>query len=166
MKETNKLRHRRSVRHYTKEKIPQNVVEDAVNCARLAPTARNVQPWLIGVVTDGDLLTKLSVICDHGKFIKDSAATFAVFCLRDEKYYLEDGCAAAMNLIHALNLHGVGSCWVAGDKKHYCQDVARLLNVGEEYTLVAVIASGYPAQETVAPLKKDPSDVCFFDRRP
>ena len=36
---------------------------------------------------------------------------------RDTHFYLEDGCAATENILLAARDLGLGSCWVAGDKK-------------------------------------------------
>jgi nitroreductase len=43
---------------------------------------------------------------------------------KDTKYYLEDGCNASQNILVAARAHGLGSCWVAGDKKPYAEKVA------------------------------------------
>lgn len=138
------IKNRRSVRKYQDRPIPDDIINDLLDCARLAPTAINIQPWLIGCVTDKTLLERLANLADHGRFIKGSAACFAVFCEKGQKYYLEDGCAATMNIITAAAARGIGTCWVAGDKKEYVEPVRRLLNVPEKYTLVALIPAGYP----------------------
>jgi nitroreductase len=68
-----------------------------------------------------------------------------------------------MQLILALQGWGVGSCWVAGAKKDYAEDVRKLLNVPEDYTLVSLVPAGYPEEISIA--KKKPLDeVAFFDR--
>ncbi|MFH1787756.1 MAG: nitroreductase family protein [Candidatus Altiarchaeota archaeon] len=161
MDATEFIKSRRSIRAYTDDEVPGYVIDDVLDCARLAPTARNVQPWLIGAVTDKDLLARLGGMCNTGPFIADAGVCFAVFCLRDEKYYLEDGCAATMNIILACEAHGLGACWVAGDKKPYAEDVRRLLKVGEEYTLVALIPAGYPEQKPEGKAKKPLEEVSF-----
>ncbi len=158
------LKNRRSVRLYTDDEIGDDVVEDVLDCARLAPTARNAQPWLIGAVRDRSLLGKLGSLADYGGFIAAAGVCFAVFTLRDEKYYLEDGCAATMNVILACGAHGLGTCWVAGDKKAYAEDVRKLLNVLEEYTLVSLVSAGYPSGEAAHKPKKSVEDVSFADR--
>ncbi|MFH0763243.1 MAG: nitroreductase family protein, partial [Candidatus Omnitrophota bacterium] len=73
-------------------------------------------------------------------------ACIAVFCA-DTKYYLEDGCAATQNLLLAAAGYGIGSCWVAGDKKPYCSEVAKLLGAPDSLKLVSLVALGYPASE-------------------
>lgn len=161
MEETDLIKERRSIRAYNDDEVPEYVIDDVLDCARLAPTARNVQPWLFGAVTDKKLLQELGGLSDTGPFIADAGACFPVFCLRDEKYFLEDGCAAVMNIILACEAHGLGTCWVAGDKKPYAEDVRRLLKVGEEYTLIALIPAGYPADKPKGKPKKALEEVSF-----
>jgi nitroreductase len=49
--------------------------------------------------------------------IAQAAVCVAVLC-KDTKYYLEDGCYASQNILVAARGHGLGACWVAGDKKY------------------------------------------------
>ena len=85
-------------------------------------------------------------LTDYGRFISEAPACIAVFC-RDTKYYLEDGSAAATYILLAATALGLGSCWVAGDKKAYAEQVREFLGVPDGYKLVALIPVGYPAEE-------------------
>jgi nitroreductase len=69
----------------------------------------------------------------------------AVFC-RETKYYLEDGCAATCSILLAAWAHGLGSCWIAGDKKAYAGKIRELLGVAENHKLVSLISIGYSAE--------------------
>ncbi|MFH1403401.1 MAG: nitroreductase family protein [Candidatus Altiarchaeota archaeon] len=160
MESTDLIKNRRSVRGYTQDRIPLDVLDDVLECARLAPTARNVQPWKIIAVTDRRILEKLGETCSTGPFIANAAVCFTVFCLKDEKYHLEDGCAAVMNIIYACEIHGLGTCWVAGDKKPYANKVREILEVPDEYTLIALVPAGYPAEDAGDKPKKSVGEVC------
>jgi nitroreductase len=157
------IKGRHSVRKFKPDPVDENFIHDAIECAVHAPTAMNLQPWLIGVLRTKDLLEKIAGLTDHGKFIADAAVCFAVFGERNAKYYLEDCCAATENLILGLQANGVGSCWVAGDKKEYADAVRKLLNVPEKYTLVALVPAGLP-QDISLTSKKDTKKVVFFDK--
>jgi nitroreductase len=122
----------------------------------------NLQPWLFGTITDPELKKKIAGLTDHGTFIADAPVCFAIFGEKSAKYYLEDCCAATENLILALQAYGIGSCWVAGDKKNYVEPVRKLLNVPEAYTLVSLIPAGFAADITL-PEKKDIGAVTFSD---
>ena len=106
----------------------------------------NIQPWMFGVIRNKDTLSKIADATDNGKFIAMSPVCFAVFGEKKEKYYLEDCCAATENLIIALQAYGITSCWVAGEKKPYAEAVRNLLGVPENYTLVSLVAAGWPAE--------------------
>jgi nitroreductase len=153
------IKARRSVRSYSGEKIPEDIISDIIDCARLAPTAGNVQPWLIVAVTDRQVGKRIGRLADHGGFIGDAPACFMVFCRSDEKYYLEDGCAATMNIIMACTGYGIGTCWVAGDKKAYADRARDIAGVDKSYTLVSLVAAGYAKEDAGRPHKKPAADV-------
>lgn len=160
---TKYIRSRRSVRRFSTDTVPEGLVRDILDCGRLAPTARNIQPWILGAVTDQEIRHRLSDLAEYGRFIRESPVCFSVFTAANEKYYLEDGCAATMNIILAAAAHGLGTCWVAGDKKGYAVKVRDLLNVPDHYTLVSLIACGYPGEEP-RPHKKPLEEVVFWNR--
>jgi nitroreductase len=156
------IKSRRSVRSYTNEPVKDEIIRETLECARLAPTAMNLQPWLFGAITDKNLLTQLGSLTDHGHFIEGASVCFAIFGEKSAKYYLEDCCAATENMIICLQGYGIGTCWVAGDKKDYAEPVRTLLNVPAQYTLVSLIAAGYPKEITM-PKKKVLKEVSFYD---
>jgi nitroreductase len=155
------LKTRRSVRDYKPDPPPHEVIEDIVDAARLAATAINIQPWQFIVVTDGEMRRKLAGITDYGKFIADAPVCIVVFC-EDGKYYLEDGCAATQNILNAAWAHGLGSCWVAGDKKPYTGRIRDLLGLPENYKLISLVAIGYAAS-VPNPQKKPLSSVMHWE---
>jgi nitroreductase len=65
----------------------------------------------------------------------------------DSNYFLEDGSAATCNILLAATALGIGSCWIAGDKKPYCQQVNALLGATANMKLISMIALGYPQEE-------------------
>jgi len=137
------LKLRRSVRFFEDKPIPKNVLEKIIDCARFSPTARNVQPWEFVIVTNKATLTKIAELAENGRFIKEAGVCIFVYCV-DTKYYLEDGCAATVNILNAAAALNIGSCWVAGDKKPYAQEMSKILMVPPQFKLVSLIALGYP----------------------
>ena len=157
------IKKRRSVRRFEPKPVDTEVIKEILDCARLAPTAINIQPWLFGAVTDDELKRQIADTTDHGKFIKDCAVCFAVFADTTQKYFLEDGCAATENILLACTAHEIASCWVAGHKKAYVDSIRKLLNVPEPYTLIALIAAGY-SNEKASPNKRSLDEVTFFNK--
>jgi nitroreductase len=136
---------RRSVRKYKPQAVTREQLSQIVNMGRLAPTARNEQPWEFVVVTDRAKLRQLAHLAEHGKFIADAAACIVVLC-RPATYYLEDGSAATTQMMVAATALGLASCWVAGDKKAYAAQVVAACGAPAEYKLVALIAIGHAAE--------------------
>jgi nitroreductase len=156
------LKTRRSIRAYRDTPVARETIADIIDCGRLAASAVNVQPWEFVVVTAADMRQRLAALTDHGKHIAEAPVCVAVLC-QDTKYYLEDGAAATQNLLVAAHANGLGSCWVAGDKKAYAADVTRLLGAPVEMRLVSLITIGYSAEEP-APAKRSVSEVLHWDR--
>jgi nitroreductase len=156
------LRNRRSVRSFKPDVVPREALERMVDAGRLAPTARNVQPWEFVVVTDEAERKRLADIAEYGRFIAEAPACIVVLC-KDTKYYLEDGSAATTNILNAAAAMGIGSCWVAGDKKPYADEVVRMLNGPATSKLVSLIAVGY-SDENPSPPKRGLEDVLHWER--
>jgi nitroreductase len=154
---------RRSVRSFLKKPVPKEMIEEIIDAGRLAPTANNIQPWEFVVVMDEKTKLALSELTNYGRFIKDAGCCIAVFC-KDTKYYLEDGCAATENILLAAHALGLGACWVAGDKKPYCEDVKKLLGAPSEYKLISLIPISYPAEKPTPHDKRDLKEVIHRER--
>ena len=156
------LKTRQSVRAYTGEPVPQEALEQLVECGRLAATARNLQPWEFVVVTNAGMLASIAAATDFGRFIAQAAACIVVLC-RDTKYYLEDGSSATQNILVAARAYGLGGCWVAGDKKPYAETVRRLVGAPDGFKLVSLVAIGHPAEEPVK-VKRPLAEVLHWEK--
>ncbi|MGE5308087.1 MAG: nitroreductase family protein [Deltaproteobacteria bacterium] len=157
------LKSRRSVRQYSDRPVAGELLEQAVDCARMAATARNEQPWEFVAVTSAPKIKELAEITDHGKFLASAPACVAVFC-RETKYFLEDGSAATQNLMVAAAALGLGSCWIAGDKKPYAQRIVQALGVPEGFRLVSLVALGHPAAQPHAPQKRGLKELLHWEK--
>lgn len=157
------LRTRRSVRQYDRERmVSDSDLETLVDCARLAASARNAQPWEFVVVRDPSTRAQLARLATNGAFIADVPACIAVFC-RNSDYFLEDGCAATQNLLIAARALGLGSCWVAGHGKPYAQAVRQLLGAPEDMLLISLVAVGYP-RAIPTPAKRPLAEVLHWEK--
>ena len=154
---------RASVREYQLKSVPKDLLEKLVDAGRRAPTARAVEPWEFVVVTQKETLQKLGHIAASGAFIKSATACIVIFC-KDTKYYLEDGCAATENILLAAAELGLGACWVAGDKKPYAPEVAKLLGAPSDLKLVSMISLGWPKQKVGQAKNRSLKDVIHWER--
>jgi nitroreductase len=157
------LKGRRSVRKYKNEKIGRKTLEEITEAGKFGASARAEYPWRFVIIDDTARLKELAAIAgNYGRFIADAAAAIVAVSL-DVKYYLEDGSAAAQNIINAAYAKGIGTCWVAGDKKDYCPEVLKFVNAPAGYRLICIISCGIPDEK---PVKNKPenSEIMHWDR--
>ena len=153
---------RKSVRKYNSKLVSKEVIERLINAGRKAPSAVNVQPLEFIAVTGLNIRKKLADVADHGKFIAESPLCIVVFS-KDTKYYLEDGCAAVENILIAATALGLGTCWIAGDKKSYAETVREILKVPAGYKLIALISAGYSDDDGRPKTKRELNEVLHYE---
>jgi nitroreductase len=156
------LKNRRSIRTYTSQPVDAKTIENIIDCARLAPTAMNDQPWDFVVITSKEALGRIPKILGHAEFIANAA--FCVLVLaRETSCAEEDCCAATENLLIAAEAYGLGACWVAGAKQAYAPVVAQAFGAPETHKLISIVSVGYPAETPVLEKRVLP-DVLHWER--
>ncbi|SMP41420.1 nitroreductase family protein [Anoxynatronum buryatiense] len=163
----------RSIRTYKDTPIDEEVLKDLVDAARMAPTARNIQPWEFVVITDREVLTQLAEVHINGRFLKDAPAAIVVLCRRETDYFIEDGSAATQNIIVAARLYDLKSCWIGGCKGPYyenddiamcegvpckippmyddlCSKLKEIVKAPIEMELISIVSLGYSDEHFVA----------------
>ncbi len=159
----NLIKDRRSVRNYAGKKIEKHFLEEIVDCARLAPSARNIQPWDFIVVTDKTSLTQLSKIVPYGNFLKDATACIVVCGHKESHRHIEDCCIAAQNIMLSAKSLGIGTCYIAALEKDI-RDARRLLKVPEKHEIVCFISLGYFHSNPKMPKKKHLKEVIHWEK--
>ena len=79
------IQKRRSTRSFKRIPVPDEMILEMLEAARLAPSASNTQPWRFVVVTDAEEKKKLREICFNQSFIEDAGVDF-VFCADPSSY--------------------------------------------------------------------------------
>lgn len=147
------MKHRRSVRKYTGEKIDEDKLQQILAAALLAPSGRAKRPWEFVVVRDKETLTKLSKAREHGAEML-AGADCAVVVLGDEEatdVWTEDCSNAMAHMYLMASALGVGCCWIQGRLRKTADGVLTedyirdLLKVPSRYRLEAVMSLGMPA---------------------
>ena len=154
---------RASVREYLNQPVPKEMLEKLVDAGRRAPSARAVEPWEFVVVTERETLDQLAGFISTGVFLKEATACIIIFC-QDVKYYLEDGSAATENVLVAATDLGLGTCWIAGDKKEYCDEVKTMFQVPSSYKLISLISVGWAAKSPRQHKKRKLEEVLHWEK--
>jgi len=77
------VRSRRSVRRFTNEPIPEEVLDDCLELATLAPNSSNLQPWEFFVVQSPDLRRKLARACLNQNAAKTAPVLIGIVARTD-----------------------------------------------------------------------------------
>ena len=79
---------RRSIRRFAPDDVPEAVIEQLLEAARLAPSASNRQPWRFIVVKDQERKKELRRLCLDQQFVEEAPVVFV--CFGDfERYSME-----------------------------------------------------------------------------
>ncbi len=78
------IRKRRSVRKFKDTPVPEHIVKDLIESARLAPSGGNGQGWLFGVITDKSTIKQLSRAAGNQEWIATAPLVIALCAELDE----------------------------------------------------------------------------------
>ena len=59
------LRRRRTVRHFSSDSVPIELIEEAIAVAASAPSGANMQPWRFVVVSDPEIKRRIREAAEH-----------------------------------------------------------------------------------------------------
>lgn len=152
-KETILSRH--SVRTFTEQPIPPEVLADMLEAARLAPSAQNRQPWRFLVLQNQEKIKSMAFKCGliglANYFIRNApcviiacADTNSNIRINGQDYYLVDTAIAFQQMMLMANSYGIGSCWLAAFSE---KKLKAWLDIPKNWRIVALSPFGYPAEK-------------------
>jgi nitroreductase len=160
------VRKRRSIRRYKPDPVPDEVLNQVLEAARLAPSGGNRQPWHFIVVKDSETKRKLGI----AEFA--SAAPVVIVGCADptdpvaSRTYLIDISIAFEHIVLAAANFGLGTCWQLGwDAKPGAEEAMKgVLGVPKHMKIVAVTPLGYPADLPRPKDTKALSEIVHFEK--
>lgn len=145
---------RKSVREYLSKEVEEEKLNYILECARLAPSAVNFQPWYFIVVKSPDAKDKLQQ-CYNREWFK-TAPIYILACgdssqswqrKMDGKNYLDvDVAIAVEHICLAATEQGLGSCWVCNFDINLCK---KLFELPEHIKPIAFIPIGYATKSEI-----------------
>lgn len=145
------IRKRASIRAYDKsKKVNKEQIEAILEAARLAPSARNTQPWAFYIAESDEAKAKvMKAMSEHNAWANE-ASILIVLCadlrnayrLEEKKYYIDIGLCLENLLLEVVN-QGLAACPCAAFDK---EKLARLLELQEYLEPVIIIPVGYEAK--------------------
>ncbi len=79
---------RRSIRHFRFDDVPDELIKQVLEAARLAPSGSNIQPWCFLVIRDKEVKKELRRICLEQRFVEE--APVVIICFGDLEAYSKE----------------------------------------------------------------------------
>ena len=133
---------KRDTRSYTDDPVDPDVLDKVLDAARLAGSAKNVQPVRVVTVTDPATKKALKGGGDYATWI-DRAPVLVVFTVTEDAgpRRLFDIGRHAQNLMVAANAHGLTSCPVT---LHHQDVVRQVLGIPDNVEAPMLVSLGSP----------------------
>lgn len=141
-----------SVRSYTDEPVSDDQLNYILECARLAPSAVNFQPWHFYVVTKDEDKAKLHK-CYKRDWIQ-TAPMYIICCVRHDEEWVRkydqkdhgniDIAIAVEHICLAAAEQNLGTCWVCNFDANLCHE---LFSLPENEEAAVIIPLGHPASD-------------------
>ncbi len=141
---------RKSIRGYLDKEVENEKLDYLIEAFRLAPSAKNLQPWKLIVIKDKNIIKELIPACKNQVFIGEAPIVIAACAFEEEAYgtmggylnsYPLDIGIAFEHLILAAAEQGLGTCWIGAFLE---EEVKKVLKVPEKVRVVALTPVGYP----------------------
>ena len=146
---------RRSIRRFEQIELAENVIENCIECARLAPTGKNLQPLEYILVTKKDIRKKLFSYIHWAGYLpkwnpsedeQPMAYIIILYKNDDLSYYCYDVGIASAHIILYAEAKNIGSCILKNIEE---KKIKELLEIPIDYTVDTVIALGYKMEHPI-----------------
>lgn len=176
------IKNRRSIRAYTKQELSKRLVEDIITCGRLAPSAKNRQPWYFVIVKDNikDKIANMMIdvtknhkdkyereqlgcnssVKSTAKVILEAPILILIFKEKNDNWKIGDNLsigACIQNMCLRATDLGIGTLWIR-DIVYVAYDVALLLN-HSDMELNCALTLGYSNENPKPRSRKKLKDI-------
>ncbi|MHB1348016.1 MAG: nitroreductase family protein [Candidatus Humimicrobiaceae bacterium] len=161
---------RKSIRSFKNMKIEEEKLNYVLEAFRLAPSAKNLQPWKLVIVTDESVKENLIPACRNQKFISEAPVIIIATIIEEEAYatmggyfnsYPVDIGISLEHLILAAAEQGLGTCWIgAFDEKA----VKKVMKIPENVRVVAITPLGYPNEPGRERKRKTMEEIVSYNK--
>jgi nitroreductase len=161
---------RLSVRSYKPDPVPDDILNRILEAGRLAPSAKNIQPWKFIIIRDSEVKKALVPACRGQAFIAEAPIVICACALTEQAwkgmggYWTAEAVDVTIAIEHmmlAAAAEGLGTCWIGA---YVEADVRKVLAIPEGVKPIALTPLGYPARESKPRPRKPLSEIVCYDK--
>jgi nitroreductase len=156
---------RRSIRKFTEQPVPKEMLIQLLQAAMAAPSAVNSQPWQFIVIDEPEGMQKLRGVLAFGKY---NAPAAIVVCgspgtaknPASRMFWVQDCSAALENILITATGMGLGTVWIGVHPvPTTVAPVRSVLYIPRSITPLGVVYVGFPAEQKPARTQYDDSKI-------
>jgi nitroreductase len=147
---------RRAIRWYLDKPVPRELVDKAIELAKLSPSACNRQPFEVRIVEDRDKIERMLKLAGGCGGFETNVPALAVivghlrafFSERDRHLIHVDSGLFAMSFCLAMETLGLSSCCINfAEEAQRERDARKEISLGQDEKIVLLVAFGYADPE-------------------
>ncbi len=160
---------RRSIRKYTDQAVPEEMIKTLLEAAMSAPSAGDQRPWRFVVIDDRRMLDEITTIHPYSAMLKEAPVAILICydeqlveleVVRKEPWWVQDCSAATENLLIAAQATGLGAVWLGVyPTEERAADIRKLVGAPDHITPFSLISLGFPAEQKPREDRYDDSKV-------
>lgn len=162
---------RRSIREFDEKEVPLPLIQEIIADGCEAPNGGNRQPWAFSIITNKDLMKRLSdeskinILLEIDKNPTSSLATYKM-ALQDKGFNVFYNAPCLIYIAGLRNVHsatvdctlaasylmlsaadrGLGTCWVNLGSVIKDKTLLKEIGLPDDYAIVATLILGYPVK--------------------
>lgn len=161
------IMNRQSITEFQDRTIEPEKVDRIIEAGRLAPSAKNRQPWRFVVIDDPDMKSKIQE-ASFGQEHVGKAGIVIALCSTNIDYRMPNGqhshpiditFAASFMMLQAEH-EGLGTCVVTTFDEI---EVKELLTVPYKMKVIMLLLAGYPESRSIKELRKSRDRITAFN---
>lgn len=164
------MKERHSVRKFTSKQVDWKDILEAIDYARLAPLAGNIQTMKFVIVDDKEKIRQIADACQQ-QFVSQ-ASYVLVLCSdpqqiersygsRANMYIRQQAGACIENFMLKITELGLASCWIGA---FVDSQIRKTLTIPDNIIVEAVLPIGYEFGKTKQRIKPDLQNMMFFNK--
>ena len=153
---------RKSIRQYTTQEVEKEKIDTIIKSGMSAPSAVNLQPWEIVLITDKKVLNEIAKKHPYASFAKNASIAIVVCGNSDisPDYWIQDCSAVTENILLATESLGLGAVWCGVyPNQNRVSAIQKILKLPKNIIPLNVIPIGYPKGENLPKQKYNPSKI-------
>ena len=148
---------RRSIRKYEDKPVEDEKIKTILQAGLASPSSKHLNPWEFVVVTDKEILKKMSSCRTYCSSMLAHSPLGIAVCLDASltDTWQCDGAIAALNRLLCAEDLGLGGCWVQVNGRSLSDDetttadeyIRSLVGIPDNLTVLCIVSIGYKAEE-------------------